>query len=355
MADFFKILADLRASGASDVHAASDEPLYVRRVGRLEPLPDLKMAEADLKKIILATSSPKAREIFGKARQVNYAFEEPSAGRLRISAFFSRNKFAFSLRFLPSTPPKLADVGLPENIKKVLAKQSGLILVGSPSGQGKTWTIASLLDFINTHYEKNIITVENPVEIRFKDDHSSFIQRSIPLDVPNFVEGLTEAYRLDPDVVMTDSVNYKDAMDQALFLCEAGCLVIGACDGGNCQQILERIIYARDEKERDSIRGKLTTHLAMVISQRLAPTTEGKSMTPVFDIVVNVPSVKNLIKNDNLSMLRNLQEQDKTAGMVHFDGQLTELVKKNLITPATAISLAEDSQGMANRFPKAKG
>jgi twitching motility protein PilT len=349
---FLKLVGELRQTKASDLHIFPGEPAFVRRHGVLEPLAGVVFSEEQLKKIILGTSSPRAREILGRHRQVNYAFLAPQVGRTRISAFFDKDRFALALRLIPDRPPKMADLGLPEALRKVLSNPGGLIIVGSPSGQGKTTTIASILDFLNSHYERNIITIENPVEITFKDERSTFIQRSIPLDVTNFFEGLNEAYRLDPDVVMTDSINYRDALDQALFLCESGRMVIGATDGGSCQQIIERLIYARPIEERDSLRGKLATHLSLMISQRLAPRSDGMGRVAVFDILVNSGQVRLLIKNENLVMLKTLQEQDQAAGMQTFDQHLVTLVRKNIVAAGTAIEYAEDPFEMSNRFSR---
>lgn len=355
MADLLKLLADIRKAGGTDLHATSGDPVYVRRNGILDALADSRSTEDDVRKAILATSTPKAREILGKQRQVNYAWTSESGDRTRFSAYFSKGKFAFAARLLPAAPPKMADLGLPEPLRKVLAKQTGLIIVASASGQGKTTTIASLLEFINAHFEKNILTIENPVEIHFTDERSSFVQRGIPLDVPNFVEGLNEAYRLDPDVVMTDSLIYRDVQDQALFLCEAGSMVIGAYDGGNCQQILERLICGRPPEERDGFRGKLATYLSMIISQRLVPRQEGRGLVAVFDILVNTPQVRALIKNDNLVMIKTLQEQDQASGMQTSDRHLLALVKKNVVASQVAIAYADDAQEMGSRFTAVKG
>lgn len=352
MADLLKVLGELAKSKVSDLHVFPEETCFIRRAGALEPLSNVKFSEDEVKKIILSTSNPKVRELLGKHRQTNYSFVSPTGERFRFSVFNERGKFALAIRTIPAYPAKLTDLGLPEPIKKVLSKPSGLIIVGSPAGNGKTTTIASLLDFINTHYEKNILTVENPVEIKFKDDKSSFIQREIPLDVANVFDGLDEAYRMDPDVIMTDSLGYKDAMEQAFFLCEAGCLVIGATDGGNSQQILERIIGGVPDEERDGIKGKLATHLAMIISQRLVPRMDGFDRVPIFDILVNTPQVKSLIRTENLIMIRPLQEQDLANGMCTFDRQLLALAKKAQIYHADSIAYAEDSQEMALRLTK---
>ncbi|MBF0545427.1 MAG: Flp pilus assembly complex ATPase component TadA [Candidatus Riflebacteria bacterium] len=355
MDDLLKTLVELPKLKATDFHVVAGEPAYIRKSGRIEVFPGKKFLDDDLKKFILATSSPKAREILGKFKQVTYSYQTEGNERFRIALYMSKGKFALSSRVLPQNPWKMEEIGLPEGLRKSLSKQSGLIIVGSPSGQGKTTTIASLIDFINNHFERNIITIENPVEIIFKDERSSIIQRSIPIDVPNFWEGLKDSFRLDPDVVMTDSLNYPDAFDQALFLCEAGCLVIGAMDGGNCQQILERIIFSRKAEERSGIRAKLGTHLSMMISQKLAPKADGSGLVGVFDILVNTTQVKSLIKNENFVMLKTLQEQDQASGMQTFDRHLLALVKKNTISNETAISLADDSQEMLARFSKKKG
>ncbi len=352
MDGLFKLLADLAKKKVSDLHLSPGEVCFIRKNGLLEPLTGISFAEDEIKQFILKTSTPRAREILGKARQVTYAFEHSALGRFRCSAFFAKNRFAAAVRVIPDKPPSLIELGLPEAVKKILARPSGLIIVASPSGHGKTTTIAALLGFLNAHFQKNVVTVENPVEIRFRDEMSAFIQRSIPLDVGNFYEGLVEAYRLYPDVVMTDSINYADALDQALFLCESGCLVIAATDGGSCQQILERFIHSRPKEERDSLRGKLAAHLAMIISQRLAPRQDTIGRIPVFDILVNTGQVKTLIKNENLVMLKSIQEQDQASGMQTRDRHLLTLTQKNVISSATAVSLADDPQEMQMRFAK---
>ncbi len=352
MEGLFKLLADLAKKKVSDLHLYPGEVSFIRKNGVLEALPGISFTEDEVKKFILKTSTPRAREILGRSRQVTYAFEDQALGRFRFSVFFAKNTFGAAIRLIPDKPPSLLELGLPEVLKKVLAKPAGLIIVGSPSGHGKTTTIAALLGFINAHFQKSIVTVENPVEIRFRDEMSAFIQRSIPLDVANFYEGLVEAYRMYPDVVMTDSINYADAFDQALFLCESGCLVIAATDGGNCQQILERLIYARPKEARDMLRGKLASNLTMIISQRLAPRQDAIGRVPVFDILVNTAQVKTLIKNENLVMLRSLQEQDQASGMQTCDRHLLTLAQKNVIAPGTAVSLADDPQEMQMRFAK---
>jgi twitching motility protein PilT len=353
MPDLHRLLSELRKTGVSDLHIYPGESCFTRRDGKIGVLKDIRFPEDEVKKIILSTSSPKAREILGKARQVNFAYIDPEKERYRFSVFFDRGKFALAVRFIPATPPKLSDLGLPEPIKKILSKTSGLVIVGSPSGHGKTTTIAAVLDFVNQHFEKNIITVENPVEFQFKDNRSSFIQRAIPLDVPNFFEGLNEAYRLDPDVVVTDSISYADAFDQALFLCEAGCMVIGAADGGDCQKILERLIFSRPVEQRDIIKSKLMTHLSLIICQRLVPKVD-LGRVAVFDIIVNNAQVKSVLKGDKLDLLKTPQEQDRESGMQNFERGLKALVNKLVITPAVAADFFGESSEVGAKFLKSK-
>jgi Tfp pilus assembly pilus retraction ATPase PilT len=146
--------------------------------------------------------------------------------------------------------------------------------------------------------------------------------------------------------VVSDSINYSDAMDQALTLCESGCLVIGSTEGGDCQQIMDRIINSREPHERDALRTKLASQLKMIISQRLVPQEGTTDRIAIFDIMINTPQLKSLIKNSNMSMFRALQSQGEIAGMKTFDSQLTSLVRKRSIDQRTALEFAIDK----NRF-----
>ena len=215
-----------------------------------------------------------------------------------------------SVRFISDKIYSFQELGFSEAIKKILAQHAGLILVGSSSGEGKTSTIASIINFYNSYFEKNIITIENPVEYLFKDNKSAIIQRSIPLDISNFYAGLCEMGRVNPDVVVPIH-SIIDVMDKALSLCESGTTVIGGTEGGDCLQILERIINLRSPSEREVLRSKLASQLTMIISQRLVPKTDHTGRKAIFDIMVNTPQLRSLIRNNNFTMFRTLRRKAK--------------------------------------------
>ena len=350
MSGIFRVCQAVKEKNGSDLHIFPDQPVFYRVNGNLEKLESFIFDEDQIKKIILETSSPKAREILGRQRQVTYAQDVKNVGRARFSVFFDRGKFALAIRLLSESFYSFEELGFSEGVRKILSQPSGLIIVGSPSGEGKSSTMAAMLNFINSHFEKSIFTIENPVEFSFKDNKSAFIQRSIPVDISNFFNGLCEAYRLDPDVVVTDSINYPDAMDQSLALCESGCMVLGATEGGDCQQILERIINSRKPDERAALRLKLATQLRMVVSQRLVPKEDGSGRIAIFDIVINTPQMKTLIKNDNMSMFRALQSQGNIVGMRTFDDQLTSLVRKRVISPRVGADFAIDKKRLSGEL-----
>lgn len=332
MSELMKVCQLVKVKGASDMHLFPDQPVFYRLNGQLEKLDSVQLSEDQIKKIILETSTPKAREILGKQRQVTYAEEVPTVGRLRFSVFLDKGKFALAIRFINEKFFELDELGFTEGVRKVISQPSGLILVGSPSCEGKTSTIAAMLNFINRHFEKSIFTIENPVEYVFKDDKAAFIQRSIPVDISNFYNGLCEAYRVDPDVVVSDSINYPDAMDQALTLCESGCMVIGSTEGGDCQQILERLINCREPADREALRARIAAQLKMIVSQRLVPREDKSGRVAIFDIMINTPQMKALVRNNNMSMFRALQGQGEIAGMKTFDSQLAHLVRKRIVS-----------------------
>ena len=342
MSELMKVCQLVKVKGASDMHLFPDQPVFYRLNGQLEKLDSVQLSEDQIKKIILETSTPKAREILGKQRQVTYAEEVPTVGRLRFSVFLDKGKFALAIRFINEKFFELDELGFTEGVRKVISQPSGLILVGSPSCEGKTSTIAAMLNFINRHFEKSIFTIENPVEYVFKDDKAAFIQRSIPVDISNFYNGLCEAYRVDPDVVVSDSINYPDAMDQALTLCESGCMVIGSTEGGDCQQILERLINCREPADREALRARIAAQLKMIVSQRLVPREDKTGRVAIFDIMINTPQMKALVRNNNMSMFRALQGQGEIAGMKTFDSQLAHLVRKRIVSQKVGSDFAID-------------
>ncbi len=341
MSDLIKIWELLKEKAVSDIHLFPDQHVFYRVNGALEKL-DMIIREDQIKKIILSTSTPKAREILGHQRQVTYAENVEGIGRLRFSVFFERGRFAVSLRVISNKFIELEDLGINEMQKKFLFQHSGLILVGSPSCEGKSTTIASILNYMNHNFERSIYTIENPVEFVYEDDRAAFIQRSIPVDISNFYTGLCEAYRVDPDVVVTDSIVYSDALNQALNLCESGCTVIDATEGGDSLQIIERLINLRAPDERDNLRQRISSHLKMIISQRLVPLADNSGRKVIFDIFINTIQMKALIKNDNLSMFRTIQSQNESNGMRTFDTQLRNLLRKRMITQKTAMEFAID-------------
>ncbi len=328
--------------GATDIHLYAGCPLFCRVNGDIVLNNTIMVAENDIKKIILDTSSMKAREILGHTKHVTYASDIDGVGRLRFAVFFDRGHFAIAIRFIRDRLMLLEELGINESIKKVFVQRTGLILVGSPAGEGKTTTIGSIIDYINTNFEKSIVTIENPVETVFKDKLSSIVQRSIPIDTKNFFTGISEAGRIRPDIIVSDSLGYPDVFDEALSLCESGTTVIGGTGGGDCQQIIERTINSRKPSERDLVRNKIAATLTMIISQRLVSTPAGRRA--IWDIVVNTPQLKNLIKTNNLSMFRNQQAQGLRMGMMTFDNQLNDLVRQNLITKPAARELAIDKK-----------
>lgn len=347
MSDLVKIWESIKDRGVSDIHLLSGQNVYYRANGVLEKL-DMLVREEQVKKLILSTSTPKAREILGHQRQVTYAENVDGIGRLRFSVFFERGHFAVSVRIISEKIVELEELGINELQRKIITQHSGLLLVGSPACEGKSTTIAAILNYINHNFEKSIYTIENPVEFVFKDDKSAFMQRSIPVDISNFYNGLCEAYRLDPDIVVTDSVTYADALDQALALCESGCLVIAATDGGDSQQILERIINLRVPDERENLRQRLAAQLKMVIGQRLVPLSDNAGKKAIFDIVVNTLQMKALIKNNNMSMFRSIQSQQESNGMRTFDAQLNNLLRKHSIAHKTAMEFAINKANIQN-------
>ncbi|NLM17831.1 MAG: Flp pilus assembly complex ATPase component TadA [Candidatus Riflebacteria bacterium] len=353
MADFKQVCEAAKKIKASDVHIVSDEQIYCRVNGKIVPLPDMLMSQKEVKQSILDTSSPKALAILGKQKHVTYAADIEDIGKVRFALYFNRQEFALSARFIPDDLTKMLGLLPNPQIESFLDQNRGLILVGSPSGEGKSTTVASMLNYINNKHDRLIFTVENPVEYVHKDNRSTFIQRSIPIDIVDFYDGLSEAARIAPDIVVTDSISYDDAFDQALTLSESGCMVIALTEGGDCQQIIERVIKSRKIEDQASFRSRLATQLMLTVGQRLCPmAVSSMTRVPIFDIMENTQQSKIFIRNDNLTMFRTVQQEHERAASGGrtdtlartFDKQLQTLLAEGKITRETAYDLAVNKQ-----------
>jgi twitching motility protein PilT len=317
--------------GASDLHIATDRLPYIRVSGNLVPLskhPKLTRAEMEgfLNRVL---SSPK-KEVFKTKQSVDFAYSYKS-DRFRTHLFLDQQNICMTLRHIPSKVPTLAELNLPEVLANFARMKSGFFLVVGPCGQGKSTTLASLVNIINTERLENIITIEDPIEYLFKEDKSIIHQREVEMDTPSFSEALEDSFRADVNIIMVGEMRDAETMSTAVSAAETGHLVFSTLHTNNAAQTVERIIDSFDPRQQTQIRLQLASSLSGIFSQRLIPRISG-GLIPVYELLVSNTAVSNLIRDRRTHEINAIIETGSQDGMIDFNRCLVEKVNQGEIS-----------------------
>ncbi len=282
-------------------------------------------------------------------RQVDIGYGLSGVGRFRVNIFYQRGKLAAVFRFIPFEIPSLEELNLPGVVKKLALKPRGLILVTGITGSGKSTTLASMIDIINKERQKNIITIEDPIEYLHKDINSSVIQRQVGYDVLDFAQGLRGALREDPDVIMVGEMRDRETISTALEAVETGHLVMATMHTKDAVETVNRIIAAFPLNEQREIRLQLSTTLEAVISQRLLKRKDGKGMVPAVEVMIATELVRDaILESEKIQNIRRSIELNRdTLGTQTFDQSLLELYKKGLVSFEEAMENATNPNDFA--------
>ncbi len=282
-------------------------------------------------------------------RQVDIGYGLSGVGRFRVNIFYQRGKLAAVFRFIPFEIPSLEELNLPGVVKKLALKPRGLILVTGITGSGKSTTLASMIDIINKERQKNIITIEDPIEYLHKDINSSIVQRQVGYDVLNFAQGLRGALREDPDVIMVGEMRDRETISTALEAVETGHLVMATMHTKDAVETVNRIIAAFPLNEQREIRLQLSTTLEAVISQRLLKRKDGKGMVPAVEVMIATELVRDaILESEKIQNIRRSIELNRdTLGTQTFDQSLLELYKKGLVSFEEAMENATNPNDFA--------
>ncbi len=282
-------------------------------------------------------------------RQVDIGYGLSGVGRFRVNIFYQRGKLAAVFRFIPFEIPSLEELNLPGVVKKLALKPRGLILVTGITGSGKSTTLASMINIINKERQKNIITIEDPIEYLHKDINCSIVQRQVGYDVLNFAQGLRGALREDPDVIMVGEMRDRETISTALEAVETGHLVMATMHTKDAVETVNRIIAAFPLNEQREIRLQLSTTLEAVISQRLLKRKDGKGMVPAVEVMIATELVRDaILESEKIQNIRRSIELNRdTLGTQTFDQSLLELYKKGLVSFEEAMENATNPNDFA--------
>lgn len=335
---FKKYINVLVHEGGSDLHFSTEAHPTIRVAGMLTPLLKEPVLRAeDTLGFADHLLSKEQKDRFIKDHEVDFAYETADGYRLRGNAFFQRGSIGVVLRLIPKQIKTIAELNLPPVVETFARKSQGFFLVVGPVGQGKTTTLAALLEMINLERMEHIITIEDPIEYVYTPKQSMIDQREVRIDTKDFATALHSAFRQDVDVILIGEMRGAETMSAAVTAAETGHLVFSTLHTNNAAQTIDRIIDTFPSTQQDQIRLQLASSLAGIFSQRLIPRVSG-GLIPTYELLINNKAVSNLIREKRTHEINTVIETSSEEGMIDMNRSLAELVARGEITVENAYS-----------------
>lgn len=317
---------------ASDLHISVGHSPVLRIGGRLIHLVrKRKFSSEDTKSLAFELMTKEQEGFFLKNKEIDFSYTFEDKARFRVNVFLQNKSVSCALRYIPSKIPTIEDLNLPPILHEFTKPSQGFLLVTGPSSQGKSTTLASLVDEINHTKAVHIITIEDPIEYIFEDDRSIIDQREVGQDTFSFSKALKSTFRQDPDVIMVGEMRDAETISTAITAAETGHLVYATLHTNSAAQSIHRIVDSFPAGQQSQIRAQLSGSLLGVVSQRLVPRTRG-GLIPVCEIMLNTPAVSNLIRENKIHELPMVIETSSEIGMISLDRRLSNLVREKEIT-----------------------
>ncbi len=328
------ILKEMIKRGASDLHLKVASPPNLRVNGSLHMLDLPAPTVQDMVAVAQQILTPSQREQFEQTREIDFAFGVPGVARFRANFYVQRGSIAMVFRHVPVEIKTLDDLGLPPVLRDLSLKPRGLILVTGTVGSGKSTTLASLVDIINTECHSHVITIEDPIEFLHKDKQSIISQREVGADTTSYADALKYILRQDPDAILIGEIRDADSMKVALTAADTGHLVLSTMHTIDATQTISRIISFFPPHQHQEIRYLLASTLQAVVSQRLVADPQGEGRYPAVEIMINTGTIKEYIREpEKTVMIRQaIQEGFVQYQMQTFDQSLMYLFKQGKIS-----------------------
>lgn len=346
MAKIDRLFDLMLESGASDLHLLQGQPPKIREHGRMvvladePPIDEIEMIDY-LKEICV----PERWTEFLESKDLDFAYEKDEKARFRANYYGQLHGFGAVFRVIPTEIMTLEGLHLPEILKSFAALRSGLVLVTGPTGSGKSTTLAAIIDYINDHYSRYILTIEEPIEFVHPNKRSVFCQREVGDNVFSFADGLHTACRQDCDVILIGEMRDYETISLALSAASMGTLVFGTLHTNSAVKTIDRIIDVFPADQQGMARTMLADSLRGICAQLLLK-KEGGGRIAANEILIGTTGLSTSIRENNISNIRNIIQSGKGLGMQMMDDVLADFLKQELISPEEAYLKAQDK----NRF-----
>ncbi|HEX7806040.1 MAG TPA: type IV pilus twitching motility protein PilT [Cellulomonas sp.] len=341
------LLHALASTGGSDLHVKVGSAPRVRVDGRLRKLQVPELRPKDTEHMVAEVLPEDLVDEFRTTHEADFAFSVSGVGRFRVNAFQARGTFGLVFRRVSVGAQSLAELGLPEVVGELALEPRGLVLVTGPTGSGKTTTLASMVDLINSFREVNIVTIEDPIEVLHHDKKAMISQREVRQDTADFTVALRAAMRQDPDVILVGEMRDVETVRAALSAAETGHLVLSTLHTIDAAESVNRIVDFFPPHEQKQIRIGLAQGLRGIVSQRLVRKADGSGRRPAIEVLVNTGRTAEAILDPSTAPpLLDLIREGEYYKMQTFDQHLFQLIRDDVITYEEACSVATNPQDL---------
>jgi twitching motility protein PilT len=342
--DMLERVVDL---GGSDLHLTVGLHPCVRVHGDIKPLTEFPvMNGSEIRRMIYAILTQKQREKFENDLELDTSHAVPGLGRFRVNVFLQRDSMGTVMRTIPYAITPLEELGLPPGIKKFAYLPRGLVVFTGPTGSGKSTSLASLVDIINSERPCHIMTVEDPIEFLHEHKMAIVNQREVGEDTMSFANALKHVLRQDPDVILVGEMRDLETISTALTASETGHLVFGTLHTQDAPQSIDRIIDVFPTNQQDQVRVQLASSLQGIVTQQLLPLARGGGRALACEVLVATPAVRNLIREGKTHQIYSMMQAGAKHGMQTMDTSLATLVKRGAVTMELALERCANQEDL---------
>jgi len=349
-----KFFRALKEQGGSDLHLQAGQPPKFRVHGRLEPLNMPPLSNKEAEKLLYEMLDERKKKRFLENMDLDFAYEVTDVARFRCNFLRQQNGIGAVFRIIPTKIKTMEDLGVPTVLTKFCELRSGLVLVTGPTGSGKSTTLASMIDYINSRKAKHIITIEDPIEFVHENKQSVLTQREVGNDTESFATALRAAAREDPDVLLVGEMRDLETISLAITCAEMGNLVFGTLHTNSAGKTIDRIIDVFPEDQKAQIRTMLSVSLMGVCAQLLMRKTDGAGRVPVNEVLIGSPALSAIIRAGEIHKVTSYIESGRGEGMMLMDDSILRVLKAGLVSPNEAYMKATDKSRFEHLMAGAK-